>query len=225
MTGLSCLAGARGVQDVDMAAHGHPKASALLSLLFFAFLLFPGVPSLPGPGMRELGIDLQALEVADINPGPHELLGTTSCLSEYHRLDLREEQREVCVCVRGWGGNAGATEGPQGMRGAEVTTQRSSASSLTSWSFSLCRDGRPSQCIWDTRQCMLKRGTFWVNWDKFLALLYASLGPVDASSILRPWSQLSLSPVFLIMCPQTTCIKVTWDPCYKGRFLPGLSSK
>lgn len=101
------------MQDVDVAAHGHPKASALLSLLFFAFFLFSGVPSLPGPGVRELGIDLQALEVVDINPGPHELLGTTSCLSEYDRLDLREEQREVCVCVRGWGGNAGATEGPQ----------------------------------------------------------------------------------------------------------------
>lgn len=87
-----------------MAADSRPKASVLLSLLCFAFLLFSGVPSLPGPGVR------QVLEVGDIDPGPRELLSTTPCLSEVHRLDLRGEQREVCVGGR----HAGAAEGPQG---------------------------------------------------------------------------------------------------------------
>lgn len=73
------------------------------------------------------------------------------------------------------------------MRGAEVATPRSLASSLTWWSFCLCRGGRPSPYIWGTRLHMLKPGACWVNWDELLALLYTSLGPVDASSVLRPW--------------------------------------
>lgn len=66
-----------------MAADSRPKASVLLSLLCFAFLLFSRVPSL--------------LEVGDVDPGPRELSSTTPCLSEVRRLDLRGEQREVCV--------------------------------------------------------------------------------------------------------------------------------
>lgn len=98
------------------------------------------------------------------------------------------------------------------MRGAEVATPRSLASSLTWWSFSLCRGGRPSPYIWGTRLCMLKPGACWVNWDELLALLYTSLGPADASSVLRPWGQRSLSPVSLIMCPTDLLRRSQWGP-------------
>lgn len=80
--------------------------------------------------------------------------------------------------------------------------------------------GRPTVPVYLGHKTVhAKPGVCWVNWDELLALLYTSLGPADASSVLRPWGQRSLSPVSLIMCPTDLLRRSQWGPSLQ-RLIP-----